>query len=205
MTSAADAETLSFYDREAAAYAASGPGGTSRLLGAFLARLSPGARVLELGSGRGHDAAAMLAAGFEVDASDGSVGLAAEATRRLGRAVRVIRFDELEAVEEYDAVWAAACLLHVPRDGLPDVLARVRRALRPNGLHFASFKTGTAEGRDRFGRLFNRFSAAELMGLYEAGGWTVVTVEEYAGGGYDGEPSPWVAITVRKPQETSRE
>ena len=150
-----DPATLNFYAAEAPVYAASGPGGTSRRLAGFLARLGPGARILELGCGGGRDAAAMLAAGFEVDATDGSPALAAEAERRLGRSVRVMRFDELAAVEEYDAVWAAACLLHVPRAGLSGVLARVRRALRPGGLHHASYKAAGAEGRDRFGRLFN--------------------------------------------------
>ena len=194
-----DPATLRFYDREAPVYAASGPGGTSRHLAGFLARLRPGARVLELGCGGGTDAAAMLAAGFDVDPTDGSPALAVEASRRLGRPARVLRFDELEVESAYDAVWAAACLLHVPRAGLPDILARAHRALRPGGLHLASYKTGVAEGRDHFGRLFNRLSADELVGLYEAGGWAVVAVDVYAGSGYDGVPTPWAAITARRP------
>ena len=68
--------------------------------------------------------------------------MAAKAEARLGRPVKVMRFDELSEVETYDAVWANASLLHVPRGALGDVLALVFAALKPNGLHFASYKAG---------------------------------------------------------------
>lgn len=194
-----DPATLAFYAAEAPIYAASGPGGASRHLARFLTRLSPGARILELGCGGGRDAEAMIAAGFEVDATDGAPALAAEAARRLCRPVRVMRFDELAAEAGYDAVWAAACLLHVPRAGLPDVLARIRRALKPGGLHHASYKAAGAEGRDRFGRLFNRLTAVELVAAYlQSGAWEIVAVSEYDGVGYDGERVPWATITARR-------
>lgn len=77
----ADAATLAFYDAEAPVYAASGPGGASRHLAGFIARLSPGARVLELGCGGGRDTEAMLAADLEVDATDGSPALAEQARK----------------------------------------------------------------------------------------------------------------------------
>lgn len=141
----------------------------------------------------------MIAAGFAVDATDGAPALAREAARRLGRPVRVMRFDELAADGEYDAVWAAACLLHVPRAGLPDVLARIRRALRPGGLHPASYKASGAQGRDRFGRLFNQLTTEEMLAAYAtSGAWETVAVVAYEGGGYDGEHVSWVAITARR-------
>lgn len=43
-------------------------------------------------------------------------------------------------------VWARASLLHVPRAEMGDVLTRLRRALRPAGLLYASFKYGMDEG-----------------------------------------------------------
>lgn len=193
-----DPATLAFYDAEARAYAARYGNHVRPELAAFLVRLPSGARVLELGCGGGQDAAAMLAAGFDVDATDGSPALAAEAERRLGRAVRVMRFGELAADAAYDGVWAAACLLHVPRAGLPGILARIHRALRPGGLHFASYKATGREGRDRFGRLYNQLGANALRDAYaRAGAWEFVAIEERAGTGYDGEETPWVAITVR--------
>lgn len=141
-----DPATLAFYAKEAPIYTASGPDGASRHLPAFLDRLSPGARILELGCGGGYDALFMAKCGFDVDATDGTAEIAAQAAMRLGRPVRVMRFDELDCITEYDAVIASASLLHVPRAGLPGILQRIWTALTPGGWHLASFKGGGSEG-----------------------------------------------------------
>ena len=198
MAEAFDAATLAFYDAEALAYAARWVEPSDHLA-AFLASLPTGARVLELGCGNGRDTAAMIAAGFDVDATDGSPALAAEAAARLGQAVRVMRFDALDANRAYDGVWAEACLLHVPRAGLADVLARIWRSLRPGGVHAATFKARGVEGRDRLGRLFNQLTVREVVSAYdEAGAWEVLAVEERTGGGYDGVETPWVGVVLRR-------
>lgn len=194
-----DAATLAFYASEAPDYAASGPGGIGRHLDPFLERLAPGARVLELGCGSGRDAAHMEALGFRVEPTDGVPEMAAQAQARLGRPVRVMRFDELEVVEVYDGIVAAYSLLHVPRSGLTGVLARVWRALKPGGWHVATYKTAGAEGRDRLGRYYNYPSEAELRGYYaEAGPWSQVETETGEGRGYEGGESRFVIITLRK-------
>lgn len=197
--SAFDAATLEFYASEAPIYAASGPGGRSRHLDPFLARLPPHAAILELGCGGGRDSEHMIARGFDVEPTDGVAEIARKAEERLGRSVRVLRFDQLDAIEAYDAIWANASLLHVPRSALADVVASIWRALRPNGWHFASFKGGSQEGRDSFGRYFSYLAATELRAAYDAAGaWKAVELSEYEGGGYEGGLGPWVAISVRK-------
>lgn len=195
-----DAATLRFYAEEASTYAARARAGPSRRLDAFLALLAPGARVLELGCGDGQDCAAMRARGFDVDPTDERPVMAREAEARLGRSVRAMRFDELMATEAYDGVWANACLLHAPRPGLPDVLAHIFMALKPGGVHLATFKAGGAEGRDGLGRYFNYLSADEAEIAYRASaGWEVLSIEDYMGGDYEGGERPWVAVTVRRP------
>jgi SAM-dependent methyltransferase len=197
---ARDLSTMRFYSAEAPVYAASGRGLVNRGLHDFLEMLPPRARILELGCGGGRDAEAMIAAGFDVDPTDGTPEIARKAEERLGRNVRVLRFDELDALEAYDAVWASASLLHVPRNSLPAVLELVFKALKPGGLHFASYKGGGTEGRDRFGRYFNYLSRQEVTDAYERSApWEILSVTECLGGGYDGQQGPWVAITVRKP------
>ena len=194
-----DAETLRFYAAEAPDYVASGKNGVCRHLDGFLDRLAPGAHILELGCGGGRDSEAMLARGFQVDPTDGVPEMAAKAQARAGIRARVMRFDELAAIEQYDAVWTHASLLHVPRPALPDILARVRRALRPGGLHFASYKSGGRAGRDRFDRYFNYLTVAEAEDAYAASGhWKRVAVDEYEGGGYEGGTGPWIALTMRR-------
>lgn len=194
-----DPATLKFYAENAAAYAQHSASATPQLAG-FLARLPPGGHVLELGTGNGRDAAAMLAAGFEVTATDASPELAAEAALRLGRTVRLMAFNELQDVEAYDGVWACAALLHAPRNELTGDLARIFRALRPGGLLTASFKAGGGEGRDAFGRYYNYPDARELRAhLVAAGDWTHIDISEVDGGGYDGKPTRWLWINATRP------
>jgi aminoglycoside phosphotransferase (APT) family kinase protein len=84
---------------------------------------------------------------------------------------------------------------------LPQILARVARALKPGGLHFASSKGGDTEGRDDHGRYFNFLSREELIATYNRSApWEIESIIEYIGGGYEGRQGPWLAITVRKPQ-----
>jgi SAM-dependent methyltransferase len=193
MADAHDGETLAWYDREAAIYASRRAVGLSPHLEAFLGRMNPGASILELGCGGGQDAEVMIAAGFDVTPTDGSPGLAAEAERRLGRPVRVLRFEDLDETGRYDAVWANACLLHAPEPALPDILGRVWRALNPGGLFFASFKAGDGGDRDGFGRYYNFPSREGLEAAYAAAGrWSELSMTEAPGGGYDGVPRNWI-------------
>lgn len=194
-----DEQTLTFYAGHAADYVQNGSDQPSPHLGAFIQALPPGALVLELGAGSGRDAAVMLAHGLDVDPTDASPELAAEAGRRLGRAVRLMRFDQLDAESAYDGVWACASLLHAPAAELVGDLARIHAALRPGGLFVASFKAGSGEGRDRFGRYYNYPDADTLMARYrEAADWAALTLETEAGSGYDRQPTQWLWVTARK-------
>ena len=192
-----DANTLRFYNESAETYVASGPGGTSRFLSGFLAKLEPGARILELGCGGGTDALAMKSAGFAITPTDGSPAIAAKATALLGIPVRVMRFDELAEDQAFDAVWANASLLHVPRESLTGILHKIRQALRPGGLFFASYKSGGTEDRDENGRYFNYLSKQQALAAYAASGpWEIDEISEYIGGGFAGGTGPWIAVTA---------
>jgi hypothetical protein len=67
------------------------------------------------------------------------------------------------------------------------VLARIFRALKPSGRHFASYEGGNGEGRDRFGRYFNYPGEAELIGMYRrSAAWSELSTKTDQGGGYVG-------------------
>lgn len=195
----ADKTTLDFYAANAATYVQHGDDQPNPRLSAFIAALPTGARVLELGAGSGRDAAHMLAHGLDVDATDASPDLAAEAAKLLGRPVRQLRFDELDVHAAYDGIWASASLLHAPASELTDDLARIHRALRPNGLFVASFKAGNGEGRDRFVRYYNYPDAETLLAHYRsAATWTALTLDTVMGSGYDNEPTQWLWVSARQ-------
>ena len=136
--------------------------------------------------------------GFDLDATDGIPAMVAKANERHGVGARLMRFDELSAEAEYDAVWAHACLLHCPRAELPGVLARIHTALRTGGLHYASYKLGTGEGRDLLGRLHNFPGADWLRNRYTEAGFEALEEDIFAGKGSDGTQRDWIAMTLRK-------
>jgi SAM-dependent methyltransferase len=157
------------------------------------------AEILELGCGNGRDSGFMLERGYRVTPTDGTAELAAVASRRLGVEVPVLRFEQIDHAGAFDGIWAHACLLHVPRADLPDILARIYRALRPGGLFYASYKGGVAEGHDKFGRYYNYPSEAWLRAAYETLPWTSIKIQGGKGGGYDDQPIDWLHTTAMKP------
>ena len=196
-----DDDTLRFYRRNAEAYAGWVKAPSTRLKG-FLSLLPPGGSILELGCGAGNHSAEMVAAGFSVRATDGSPEMAELASRRLGRAVDTMRFDELDAHDAYDGVWASACLLHVPRDELIGILVRIRRALKREGAFYASFKLGADEGRDSLGRYYNYPSPEWLKATYAAAGpWNLLKSDTSEIRSFDETPATLLHLVVRKPSD----
>ena len=194
-----DEETLKFYRGHAEAYAGREITSRQARLTAFLALLPPSARILELGCGAGGDTAEMLARGFDVRATDGSPEMAAVASKRLGRTVETLLFHDLDAVEAHDAVWANACLLHVPRDELADVLGLIWRALKPEGVFFASYKTGDTDGRDTLNRYYNYPSPDWLRSAYtSAGNWSSLEIETGEVIGFDDQWAKMLFVVARK-------
>ena len=193
-----DPATLAWYQREAERYTESFGYAPSRHLDCFLDRLHPGGRVLELGCGGGRDSARIAERGFDLDATDGTAAMAAKTRERFAIPARVMRFDELEARDAFDAVWAHACLIHVARTDLPGVLAAIHRALRPGGWHFANFKLGEGEARDPLGRLTNFPNEAWLEDAYRRAHFTIIEIERYRGEGADGVVRDWYALTLRR-------
>jgi SAM-dependent methyltransferase len=190
---------LQFYRGHAEAYAGREITSRKARLAAFLALLPNGARILELGCGAGGDTAEMLARGFDVRATDGSPEMAAVAAKRLGRRVETLLFHELDDVEAYDAVWANACLLHVPRDQLAHVLSLIWRALKPGGAFFASYKEGEAGGRDALDRYYNYPSQDWLRAIYaEAGDWNALSIERGEVKGFDDKMAAMLFVVARK-------
>ena len=196
-----DEETLKFYRGNAEAYAGREITSRQARLTAFLALLPPGARILELGCGAGGDTAEMLARGFDVRPTDGSPEMADVASKHLGRAVETLLFHELDEVEAYDGVWANACLLHIPRPELADVLARIWRALKPTGCFFASYKEGDGDGRDTLDRYYNYPSQDWLRATYaEAGKWDSLSIETGEVKGFDDKMASMLFVVATKKQ-----
>ena len=139
--------TRAFYDGDPEGYSESTFGNdVSDIRWRFLARLDPGARILDLGCGSGRDTLAFREAGYEVVPVDGSEGMCRVASSNTGSKVRCLDILDLDYVDEFDGVWACASLLHLKADEMPVVLGLIRRALGVGGAVYVSFKEGTFEG-----------------------------------------------------------
>ncbi|MBA2960543.1 MULTISPECIES: DUF3427 domain-containing protein [Ramlibacter] len=147
-------ETVHYYNRFAAEFFSSTVAvDMTALHGRFLARLQPGASILDAGCGSGRDAKAFADAGFKVVAFDASPELAQLATQHCGFEIHARRFEDLEEIAQYDGIWCCASLLHIAANAMQEVLERLWNALKPGGTMYVSFKHGTGE-REHEGRRF---------------------------------------------------
>ena len=131
----------------------------------FLKYIPDGGNVLDLGCGSGRDSKCFKEAGYQVSAIDASQELCIKASEYSGIDVRCMRFEELDDDGKYDGVFACASLLHVPEKDLPDVLAKINRALKPQGILYASFKYGDFAG-ERDGRFFHDMNEESVTELF---------------------------------------
>jgi 2-polyprenyl-3-methyl-5-hydroxy-6-metoxy-1,4-benzoquinol methylase len=156
--------SIDYYDRKGAEFfARTANADLGATQARFLAYVPKGGSILEPGCGSGRDALAFARAGYTVTAFDGSAKMVELAIAHTGLPILHKRFQDVEWVGAFDGVWSCACLLHVPRSELRDVMARLARALKPGGAWFMSFKYGTTE---RFGheRHFTDMNEALLAG-----------------------------------------
>lgn len=147
-------QTLSYYNTRAKAFVS----GTlsvdfSHIQDKFLSKLSPNSLILDFGCGSGRDSKYFMEKGFCVEAVDGSAKLCELASAYTGLVVRNMLFQELEAQENYDAIWACSSILHLPYDTLKSVLQKMEKAIKHGGIIYTSFKYGSFSG-ERNGRYF---------------------------------------------------
>lgn len=181
-------ETLDYYDEHAQEVAANYEAvDFGEVRNRFIALLPHRAKIVDIGSGSGRDAAVLVDAGFDVQLVDGSSGLLREAERLhpelSGRTHRValpgsLPFDD----ESFDAVSAWAMIMHLERDELPVAFVEIARVCRPGAVFAYSVNTQRsgldARQRDDRGRHFTCMSPGQWEQLHTAAGFRTETAEE---------------------------
>ena len=114
----------------------------------FLAYLPAGAAILDAGCGSGRDSLCFMKKGYAVTMLDASEEMCKCAEVLTGQKALHKNFDEIDFADKFDGIWACASLLHVPEKYLASVLIKFWRALKRDGVLYASWKYGEAERSD---------------------------------------------------------
>ena len=156
-------QTIDYYEKNADSFAA----GTisvdfTEIQDRFLSFLPADGFILDFGCGSGRDTKYFLEKGFNVEAVDGSEALCKIASENTGITVKHMLFQELDAVEKYDGIWACASILHLPKESLKDVFKKMICATKNDGYIYVSFKYGEFEGL-RGDRYFTDFTESKFI------------------------------------------
>lgn len=171
-----DRETVQYYNRNAAKYAAvTSRHSMRRAIERFSELLNPGASILDVGCGGGRDLKTFRSLRFDAVGLDVSSELARIAIQFSRSPVVVADMKSIPfAPATFDAVWASASLLHLDQESLPATLTEVRLVLNSGGLFFCSVKQGVGQSREPDGRFFNYFRTDEWFSFQERCGFAVI-------------------------------
>ena len=129
------------------------------------------ATLLEIGAGVGKDSKFFQDNGVQVVSTDLSPEMV-QLCREKGLEAYEMDFKNLAFPDEnFDAIYALSCLLHVPKKDLPEILNTLRKLLKPTGLFFMSVYGGPAtEGiwEDDYHqpkRFFSTYSDDQLLAV----------------------------------------
>lgn len=154
--------------------------------------------ILDFGCGPGRDLAHFKSLGHEAVGLDGSEAFVEMARKYSGCEVLHQDFLALDLpAARFDAVFANASLFHVPREVLPDVLAKLHATLKPQGVLFSSNPRGNNEEGMAGGRYGCYHDLAAWRRYVGAAGFVEVD-HYYRPPGLPREQQPWLATVWRK-------
>ncbi len=120
----------------------------------FLTYMPPAASILDAGCGSGRDTRYFVRRGYKVTAFDYSPAMVKLAARLTGQEILQLAFEALDFEDRFHGIWACSSLIHVPKQALREVISRLSRSMRVDGVLYASFKYGAGEHVHEDGRRF---------------------------------------------------
>lgn len=192
-------QTVGYYDREAENWASAHRGFEEKSYWenemAKFHELLPSGKVLEIGSGTGKDASALIKMGYNYTGTDASEVLLKIAKKRNPDA----KFEHMPVHDldfpdgEFDGFWTAATLLHIPKNRIDGALTSIKRVVKPGGVGFISMKGGAGERTDpETGRWFAYYSQDGFGEVLKRNGFEIVDQTTR-----QGEKDWWLVFYVR--------
>ena len=136
----------------------------SKLYEPFIKLIPCQSCILDAGCGSGRDSLYFLQNGFNVVAFDSSIKIVDLASNYTGLNVLHASFETITFENKFDAIWACASLLHLPKIEINDSLNNLFKALKAGGVLYTSFKYGNKE-EVISGRFFNYYDESSFKSL----------------------------------------
>ena len=167
-------------------------------------RLVPHGRILDVGCGSGRDYQLFQEKGYGYTGVDFSQGLLNTARSRFP-AVQFVEGNMYSlpfSEHKFDGFWAAASLLHIPKQNIPVTLQDIKRVIRENGAGAIMLKRGEGEkividdshtGDENDGRFFAYWQKDEFTDVLRNAGFTVADFLEKP----VSERTIWLSFFVR--------
>lgn len=198
--------TMQSYDASAQAYAThTGKIDSKTKTSLFLSHLGPSSHILDVGCGPGHDAEYFVSCGHHVIGIDFSQELITLAKQRVPQATfHVTDMEEISFAEEsFDAIWASASLLHIPKKSFAQLLCTFNRIIRPNGIIYISLKKGIGEvlepdeRYDGIQKFWAYYSQEELINYLTNAGFELLETETYEKAN-DYQTHSWISVICKR-------
>lgn len=195
-------ETINYYDDNAREWSEKhGMDGKNLMFDHFMRLLFqkvPDGRILEVGTGHGGDAKKLIEhyGAEKFVGCDPSAGLLKIAKQRNPGAkftddtVYSLNFPD----NYFDAFWASAVLIHLPKNKLETAMNNLYRTLRTGGYGFISVLEGDADMHNsRPGRFYSLWKETEFKKSLKSSGFEVEAFERI-----ETKASPWLLFLVKK-------
>ena len=168
-----------------------------------------GKKILDIGCGAGRDATVFVKHKFDylgIDASEGMLKVAKERIKN-GK-FRKMDFYKLNfPANSFDGTWAAASLLHIPKNKIRGALKRIKRILKPGGISFFSFKEKNKNSKKGLVpyernpgtfRYWSYYTQKEFEGILKSVGFKMIKFMKHKEKEKDGSTTVWLCFFAKK-------
>tara|TARA_Y100000590_G_C15648936_1_gene988004 strand:- start:13 stop:606 length:594 start_codon:yes stop_codon:yes gene_type:complete len=131
----------------------------------FLQKIPDKGTILDLGCGSGRDSLYFLDKGYIVTSIDASKEMVRLSTELTGQETHCLRIEDIKFENEFNGIWACASLLHIDEISTKDVIINLAKALKIDGVLYASYKYGnsTHTNGDRFFNNYDEISFKKII------------------------------------------
>lgn len=129
----------------------------------LLKSIPQGGTILDVGFGSGRDSIYFDKHGYDVYSIDTCDSFVNHLKKyKIGHVYKKSVL-EIDYKNKFDGIWANAALVNLNKVEIKDALIKLRDALKPNGVIYASFKYGTSEGYDELGRYNTYLNESQMV------------------------------------------